>query len=106
MISVPVLQINPIVASAIMLIIFGVATYLIVYTCIIYKKKKQDKEEQESKLVKQIKMIISLITLIIYLIISFATMAWHITWILWIVAALIEEIVKLIFMLKGDANEK
>lgn len=106
MISVPVLTMNPVIAAAVMLIIFGIATFLIVYTCIIYKNKKTAKEEHESKIIKQIKMIISLITLIIYLTISFTTMAWHVTWILWIIAFLIGEIIKLIFMLKGDENEK
>lgn len=105
MISIPVMRINPILASAIFLIICGIATYLIIYSCIIYKNKKTE-ESSENKLLKQIQNIIGCFTLIIYLLISFITMAWHITWILWIVAGLIEEIVKLIFMLKGDKNEK
>lgn len=105
MISIPVMRINPILASAIFLIICGIATYLIIYSCIIYKNKKTE-ESSETKLLKQIQNIIGCFTLIIYLLISFITMAWHITWILWIVAGLIEEIVKLIFMLKGDKNEK
>mgnify|MGYP007005558589 CR=1 FL=1 len=41
------------------------------------------------------------ILLVIYFIVSFTTMAWHITWILFIINVLIEEIVKLIFSLKG-----
>ena len=105
MISIPVMRINPILASAIFLIICGIATYLIIYSCIIYKNKKTE-ESSENKLLKQIQNIIGCFNLIIYLLISFITMAWHITWILWIVAGLIEEIVKLIFMLKGDKNEK
>lgn len=106
MITIPVIKMNPIVSSAIFLIICGCATYLIVYTCMIYKNKKTDQEEKESKIIKQINTLISLIILIIYLLISFITMAWHITWILWIIASLLEEIVKLIFILKGDKNEK
>ena len=33
-------------------------------------------------------------------------MAWHITWILWIVFVLEELIVKLIFNMKGEKDEK
>lgn len=106
MISVPVLMINPVVAAAIFLLIAGVATFFIVYTCILYKVKKTKKEEKEKKLVKQIDNILSLVTLIIYLLISFITMAWHITWLIWIVYALILEIIKLIISLRGDENEK
>lgn len=103
MVSISVLMINPILASAIFLVICGVATFIIVYASIIYKEKK--KEEQPS-VMKQITEIISIITLITYLLVSFTTMAWHITWIIWIVYALIAEIIKLIFLLRGNQNEK
>ncbi len=105
MVSIPVMMMNPIVASAIFLIICGVATYIIIYSCIIYKIKKEE-VPKEDNLLKQIKSIIGCIFLIIYLLISFLTMAWHLTWIIWIVCGLVEEILKLIFMLKGDKNEK
>ena len=64
----------------------------------------ENKKEKtiKNKLQKQIEEIITSITLIIYLIVSFITMAWHITWILWIINVLICEIVKLIFILKGE----
>lgn len=106
MVSIPVYRMNPVTASAIFLIICGVATFTIVYSCIVYKKEKKDEEKKESKLVKQINDILAIIFLIIYLFISFTTMAWHITWIIWIIYALVEEIVKLIFMLRGNNNEK
>lgn len=105
MIAIPVLKINPIVSSAIFLLICGISTYIIVYTCIVYKGEKKKKDES-SKLQKQINEVIAMIFLIIYLLVSFITMAWHITWILWIVYGLIEEIVKLVFMLRGNKNEK
>ncbi len=105
MISIPVMMMNPIVASAIFLIICGVATYLIIYSCMIYKNQKE-KVSTENKLLKQINSIVGVIFLIIYLLISFMTMAWHITWIIWIVCGLFEEILKLIFMLKGEKYEK
>lgn len=106
MITIPVLKMNPIVSTAVFLIICGIATYIIVYTCIVYKKKITEEGEKTTKLVKQINSIISMIILIIYLLLSFITMAWHITWILWIVDGLIEEIVKLVFMLRSNKNEK
>ncbi|MCM1370585.1 MAG: helix-turn-helix domain-containing protein [Clostridium sp.] len=100
MITIPVLMFNPVVASAIFLIICGVATSVIIYTCIVYKKEKT--KENKNALRKQIESILSIITVIIYLLISFITMAWHITWIIWIVYALICEILKLIFIMKGE----
>lgn len=105
MVSIPVLKINPILSSAIFIIICGVATYLIVYSCTVYKTKKEEISKQK-KLIKKIESIIGCLVLIIYLFISFITMAWHITWIIWIVCGLIEEIIELIFMLKGEENEK
>lgn len=105
MVSIPVFMINPVLSSAIFLLICGVATLVIVYTCIVYKKNKKEKKV-ENTLLKQINKLISIITLVIYLIVSFTTMAWHITWIIWIIYAIIEEIVKLIFMLRGDYHEE
>lgn len=98
-----VTKLNDSFAVVIFLIICAVATCLLVYNYSSKEKvKKSGKEEKVNKLYKQVENIISSITLVIYLIISFATMAWHITWILWIINALICEIVKLIFMLKGE----
>lgn len=102
MVTIPLRLLNPIVASAIFLAICGLATGFIVYVCMIYKESKEEKKKKdENPMVKQINEVIAIIILIIYLLVSFLTMAWHITWILWIVYALIEEIVKLIFALKG-----
>ncbi len=106
MVSIPVIKMNPIASSAIFLLICGIATCLIVYTQIMYKKEKTEKEKEKSKLYKQIEDIVAIITTIIYLIISFSTMAWHITWIIWLVYALVMEIVKLIISMKGDQNEE
>lgn len=108
MITIPVFNMNPIVSTSVFLAFCGIGTYIIIYTNMAYgvKEKKKEKEEKEPKMLKQIKTIIEMITLVIYLYISFVTFAWHITWILWIVAALIEEIIKLFFMLGGENNEK
>jgi len=107
-VSITVFMLNPIIASSIFLLIIGFATFVIIYTCIIYKKRKVIKEEnkEEDNSLKGIKKILSLITFIIYLLISFASMAWHITWIIWIIYALVLEIVKLSLSLRGDNNEK
>ena len=106
MVTIPVFMMNPVLASAVFLLLCGVATYIMVYTCIVYKKEKTKKEEKENKMQKQINEIIAIIVTIIYLFISFTTMAWHITWIIWIVYGLIEEIVKLMFMLRSNENEE
>lgn len=103
-VTVPLRILNPILASAIFLVICGIATACIVYVSMTYKTKKS--KNKINPLVKQITEIISIIILIIYLVISFITMAWAITWLIWIVYALIEEIIKLIFMLRGDYYEE
>ena len=109
MLAIPILMMNPIVASAIFLIIIGVATAYIVYTCTMFKvdkTKEEDKKSKKNKLYKRIEDICALIILIIYLLISFITFAWHITWIIWIIYALIMEIIKLVLTLKGDYDEE
>ncbi len=106
MISIPVLKINPIVGTAIFILICGVATCIIVYSNIVYRKEKTEQEEKQNKLYKQIESILSMITLIIYLAVSFTTMAWHITWFIWLIYALVMEIIKLLISLKGDDYEK
>ncbi|MDE5587494.1 MAG: helix-turn-helix domain-containing protein [Bacilli bacterium] len=106
MIAIPVYQFDPVLSSAIFLMICGIATFVMVYTCIVYKRKKEKKEDKRSKLEKQIDSILSMVILVIYLFLSFTTMAWHITWILWVVYGLIVEIIKLLFMLGGIDNEE
>lgn len=105
-ISIPALRINPIISVGIFLLICGIATYLIIYTGIVYKTKKVKEESKENSTVKQLIVIIETITLIIYLFVSFITMAWYITWIIWIVSSLVVTIVKLIFSLRGENNEE
>lgn len=100
MTSVAALKFDPVISSAIFLLICGVATCIIIYSCIVYKKEKT--EEEENPIIKKIDEIVSIITLVVYLLVSFLTMAWHITWIIWIIYALVMEIVKLILMLKEN----
>ena len=91
---------KPILGVCIFLIIIATATGLLIYNAILNKKEKK-KKTREEELVSQINEIITIFILVIYFIVSFTTMAWHITWILFIINVLIEEIVKLIFSLKG-----
>lgn len=81
MITIPVMNMNPILASAIFLLICGIATGIIVYVCIVYKKEKNKEETELDKIRNQISNVVAIIVTIIYLIISFKTMAWHLTWI-------------------------
>lgn len=108
MVTIPSLQLDPIISTAVFILICGIATCIIVYSSIVYKREKASEPEKEAtpKLQKQINSIIGTIILIIYLTISFLTGAWYITWLLWIVYALIEEIVKLLFMLGDKKNER
>ena len=106
MISIPVLFINPIVASAVFILLCGIATYKIVYTCIIYKKDKVKEEKEKNPIIKTINNIIDIYSIIIYMIVSFETMACYITWIIFIIAELIKEIVKLLFEIKSERKKK
>ena len=106
MISIPVININPIVASTIFLLICAVATSIIVYVCIRYKKLKTPEEIVHDKLRNQISDVVAIIVLIFYLIISFKTMAWHLTWIIWVIYGLFDEILKLVFMLRTSGKSQ
>lgn len=104
--SIPVFKINPILATGGFILICGIATYIIIYTSLVYKNKIIEKKRHEDKLLKDIESVLSLVTCIIYIWISFLTMAWHITWLIWIIYALIIEIIKLLFTLKGISHEE
>lgn len=109
MVTIPVFHFDPILASAGFLLICGISTFIVVYTCIVYKRggaERIEKVDNRSKLEKLIDNILVLVTLFIYLILSFGTMAWHITWILWVVYRLLLEIVKLFFLLRGMNYEE
>lgn len=92
---------KPILGLCIFLIVVAVATGIIVYISIINKKPKRELTKNEI-MVKHINEVISIMIVIIYFIVSFMTMAWHITWVLFLVNGLLEEIVKLIFSVKGE----
>ena len=102
MVSIPVLQMNPVVASGIFLLLLAIATLIIIFSAVNYKsvkKKKQKKLSKEAEVYKAINSVLGFTTLAAYLIISFMTMSWHITWIIWIIYAVLAQIVKLAILL-------
>ena len=101
-ISVAFLNINAVLSTGIFILLLGLATFALVYTGIVYKKPRTEKEEEKNNLRKQIESVLSVFTVIIYLLISFLTNAWHITWIIWLIYALVCEMIKLYFMMKGS----
>lgn len=108
-VSIEAFKINEVVSIGIFLLIVGIATCIIIYTCMVYhgvNHEDNEKDDNKNQLFKRIESILALIVLIIYLFISFMTMAWNITWLIWIVFALIMEIVKLIFTLRGQYEEE
>lgn len=103
------------ISSAVMLTLFflivAAATTMIVFAAVSRtrsKRKNQNKNlSKEQKMYKQIANTLSLVILVIYLSVSFLTGAWNITWILWIIYALLCQIIKLIFSIKGvEINEE
>ena len=84
---------------------FGV-TRIVKHYMSIPKFEKTKKEAKQDRMVKQINDIIGAIGVSIYFIVSFVTMAWHITWVIFIIMGMIEQIVKLVFMLKEDEDDE
>ena len=102
---------SPIVGVCVFFIVIAVATGLLIYIEMTKpftnEKKKEKVLTREDRLYKRITSVLALFVLAIYLIVSFLTMAWGVTWILWIVYALLTEIIKLGFSLKGvDIHEE
>ena len=96
---------SPIVGICIFFLVIAVATGLLIYIEIMKPFLNEQTRKKvltgEDRLYKQITSVLALLVLAIYLIVSILTMAWGITWILWIVYALLTEIIKLSFSLKG-----
>ena len=102
---------SPIVGVCVFFIVIAIATGLLIYIemtkPLTNEKKKEKVLTREDRLYKRITNVLALFVLAIYLIVSFLTMAWGVTWILWIVYALLTEIIKLGFSLKGvDIHEE
>ena len=107
MIAIPVQHANPIIATAIFLILIGWSTTrMIKHYMSIPKFEKTVEEKKEKNLIRQINEVITLLCVVIYFIVSFITFAWHITWIIFIISGLLCQAVKLIFMLKGEEKDE
>lgn len=101
---------EPIIGVSIFFTLIALGTGLLIYNGIYYSKESTDKpSKKQDSLVKQVTNIIDIIGVTIYLIVSFATMNWHITWIIFLIVGIINEIVKLLFVVfkkeEGDTNE-
>lgn len=91
---------QPIIGVSLFFTLIAIATGLLIYNGIYYKKESKDKPTVKQKtIVKQTNSIVYTIALIIYLLVSFGTGAWHISWIIFIIAVVINKIIKLIFSL-------
>ena len=100
-IGVTVMRWNPVVVGCVFLILIGFGvTRIIKHFMLVPKFEKTKEEKKQDKIIKQINSIFRGFGVTIYFIVSFMTMAWHITWIIFIIIGMIEQIVKLIFMLK------
>ena len=101
-VAIPVAGINPIIAGAIFLLLCGLATLIIIFSAITYRKNRKENKPRSKgeSLYRSIDGILALVTLTFYLLVSFLTGAWYITWIMWIIYAVLTQIVKLIFLIK------
>lgn len=106
-IGTSVMMWNPVIVGCTFLLIvgFGVARIVKHYMS-VPKFDKTKKEIKQDKILKQIDDIIGIIGVSIYFIVSFITMAWHITWIIFIIIGMINQIVRLIFMLKESGSDE
>jgi transcriptional regulator with XRE-family HTH domain/energy-converting hydrogenase Eha subunit E len=106
-IGTTVMMWNPVIIECTFLIMVGFGvTRIVKHYMSIPKFEKTKKEAKQDRMVKQINDIIGAIGVSIYFIVSFVTMAWHITWVIFIIMGMIEQIVKLVFMLKEDEDDE
>ncbi len=106
-IGTSVMMWNPVIVGCTFLVIvgFGVARIVKHYMS-VPKFDKTKKEIKQDKILKQIDDIVGIIGVAIYFLVSFITMAWHITWIIFIIIGMINQIVRLIFMLKESESDE
>lgn len=94
------------------LALVGISTCLLIYhfmsrpkyskyedTIVEEFKEWKGKKDNSKEIKKAINSILWTLTVLIYLLISFVFGIWHISWIIFIIAALIENIINLIFKL-------
>lgn len=107
MIAIPVMRMNPIIASSIFLVIVGWATAKIIkHYMSVPKFEKTKEEKREDRILKEIDSMIGAITTVVYFIVSLTTFAWHITWLIFIIGGIASKIVRLVFMLKEDEEDE
>ena len=101
------LEVSEGISVGIFFMFCGLATALIIYSCMTSPKKvKEKKEHKKNPILMGIISVVSLVFTVVYLLVSFLTGAWHITWLIWLVDAIVIKIIELIFTLKEDSNEK
>lgn len=92
---------EPIIGVALFFTFIALATGLLVYNGIYYKKESKDTPSDKQKTItKQVTNIVGIVGLIAYLLVSFETGAWHITWIIFIIVGLANKIIELLLYLK------
>ena len=97
---------SPIIGVSLFFTIIAIATGLLIYNGIYYKKESKDEPTTKQKtIISQVQGIVGIIGVIIYLMVSFLTYAWHITWIIFIIVGLVNKIVELIYYLKNNKGE-
>jgi len=97
---------SPIIGVSLFFTIIAIATGLLIYNGIYYKKESKDEPTTKQKtIISQVQGIVDIIGVIIYLMVSFLTYAWHITWIIFIIVGLVNKIVELIYYLKNNKGE-
>lgn len=106
-VAVAAFQVDPVIATAIFLIVVGFASARLVRHYMSMPKFEETKEEaKEKEIVKQMNGIIGTFCTVLYFIVSFTTMAWHVTWIIFVIEGLLCHVVKLLFMLKEEKSDE
>ena len=101
------LNINAVLCFGIFLLVLGIGVAIIIkHFMSIPDRVKTEKEKKERGVLKQIEDIVGAIGISIYFIVSFTTMAWHITWVIFIIIGLVNQVIRLVFSLKGIKEEE
>ena len=91
---------QPIIGVGLFFTLIALATGLLIYNGIYYSKESTDTpSKKQNTIVKQVTHIVDVIGVIIYLLVSFGTGAWYITWIIFLIMGVINEIIKLLFVI-------
>ena len=91
---------QPIIGVCLFFTLIAFATGLLIYNGIYYSKESTDNpSKKQDTIVKQVTHIVDIIGVITYLIVSFSTGAWYITWVIFLIVGVINEIIKLLFVI-------